>query len=159
RHAGAVAGGAAAAGDRGRRTADRRASAARGRRSASAPQRGRAPAPVCHPEPRSGRQEELMLEFLLALLATATVGVLLIPLLREKTTAHGRFEGELAIYRDQLAEIERESVAGVLAEADAAAARLEVERRILAAADNAPSSPATARDDTTLHKYLPPALA
>jgi cytochrome c-type biogenesis protein CcmH len=97
-----------------------------------------------------------MLEFLLALLTTATVGVLLIPLLRARTTTTDRLDGELAIYRDQLAEIERERAAGTLPESEAAAARIEVERRILASGDH-PPPPAQA--DATLHKILPPALA
>jgi cytochrome c-type biogenesis protein CcmH len=97
-----------------------------------------------------------MLEFLLALLTTATVGVLLVPLLRAKTASSGRLDGELAIYRDQLAEIERERAAGTLPESEAAAARIEVERRILAAGDHPPPP---ARADATLHKFLPPALA
>jgi cytochrome c-type biogenesis protein CcmH len=97
-----------------------------------------------------------MLEFLLALLTTATVGVLLIPLLRARTATSGRLDGELAIYRDQLAEIERERAAGTLPESEAAAARTEVERRILAAGDQ-PVLPA--RADATLHKILPPVLA
>jgi cytochrome c-type biogenesis protein CcmH len=97
-----------------------------------------------------------MLEFLLALLTTATVGVLLIPLLRSRTASTGRLEGELAIYRDQLAEIERERAAGTLPESEAAAARIEVERRILAAGDQPPPP---ARADATLHKVLPPVLA
>src|SRR5260370_15392613 len=98
-----------------------------------------------------------MLEFLLALLTTATVGVLLIPLLRAKTRTTGRLDGELAIYRDQLAEIERERAAGTLPESEAAAARIEVERRMLAAADAAPAAPAAS--SPALHKFLPPALA
>ncbi|HTB36135.1 MAG TPA: c-type cytochrome biogenesis protein CcmI, partial [Reyranella sp.] len=97
-----------------------------------------------------------MLEFLLALLTTATVGVLLVPLLRSRTTSTGRREGELAIYRDQLAEIERERAAGTLPESEAAAARIEVERRILAAGDQPPPA---AHADATLHKILPPVLA
>jgi cytochrome c-type biogenesis protein CcmH len=97
-----------------------------------------------------------MLEFLLALLTTATVGVLLIPLLRSRTASTGRLDGELAIYRDQLAEIERERAAGTLPESEAAAARIEVERRILSAGDQPPPP---ARADATLHKVLPPVLA
>jgi len=97
-----------------------------------------------------------MLEFLLALLTTATVGALLIPLLRARVTSTSRFEGELAIYRDQLAEIERERTGGALSESEAAAARLEIERRILAA-DSAARTAATPPD--TLHRLLPPALA
>src|SRR5258708_2923524 len=98
-----------------------------------------------------------MLEFLLALLTTATVGVLLIPLLRARNPSTSRFDGELAIYRDQLAEIERARAAGSLPEAEAAAARLEIERRILAAADSAKTTAPAA--SPTLHKLLPPALA
>ena len=97
-----------------------------------------------------------MLEFLLALLTTATVGVLLIPLLRSRTASTGRLDGELAIYRDQLAEIERERAAGTLPESEAAAACIEVERRILAAGDQPPPP---ARADAMLHKVLPPVLA
>lgn len=97
-----------------------------------------------------------MLEFLLALLTTATVGALLIPLLRRRAPSTSRFEGELAIYRDQLAEIERERAGGSLSESEAAAARLEIERRILAA-DSAAKTTAASSD--TLHRLLPPALA
>jgi cytochrome c-type biogenesis protein CcmH len=97
-----------------------------------------------------------MLEFLLALLTTATVGALLVPLLRARVPSAGRFEGELAIYRDQLAEIDRERAGGSLSESEAAAARLEIERRILAAADHA--TPAVDRP-SILHRLLPPALA
>jgi cytochrome c-type biogenesis protein CcmH len=98
-----------------------------------------------------------MLEFLLALLTTATVGVLLIPLLRSRSATTSRFEAELAIYRNQLTEIERERAGGTLPRAEAAAARLEVERRILAAADQAKAG--TASGMPALHKFLPPMLA
>ena len=99
-----------------------------------------------------------MLELLLALLATATVGILLIPLLRSSTAANTRFDGELGIYRDQLAEIERERAAGSLAETEAAAARTEVERRILAAGERATAA-SSAQPPSVLHKLLPPVLA
>ena len=97
-----------------------------------------------------------MLEFLLALLATGTVGALLFPLLRSGTPSTSRLDGELAIYRDQLAEIERERSTGALSDAEADSARLEIERRILAAADEA--KPATG-ESTLLLRLLPPALA
>lgn len=98
-----------------------------------------------------------MLEFLLALLTTATVGALLVPLLRSRVSTTRRLDGELAIYRDQLAEIERGRADGTLTESDAAAARLEIERRILAAADS--TTVLSTSDAPTLHKVLPPALA
>jgi cytochrome c-type biogenesis protein CcmH len=98
-----------------------------------------------------------MLEFLLALLTTATVGALLVPLLRASARRTERLDSELVIYRDQLAEIERDRAAGTTSEADAAAARIEVERRILAAANA--TKTATPTDSSTLHRFLPPALA
>jgi cytochrome c-type biogenesis protein CcmH len=98
-----------------------------------------------------------MLEFLLALLTTATVGVLLVPLLRNRASSTDRFDGELAIYRDQLAEIDRARAEDEISEAEASAARLEIERRILAAADRVPS--AEAASSPALHRLLPPALA
>ncbi|MBS0519107.1 MAG: c-type cytochrome biogenesis protein CcmI, partial [Proteobacteria bacterium] len=76
-----------------------------------------------------------MFEFLLALLTAGTIGVLLVPLLRTRLKATSRLDNDLAIYRDQLAEVERERAAGSLGDADAAAARTEIERRILTAAD------------------------
>ncbi len=102
-----------------------------------------------------------MLEFSLALLATLTVGALLLPFLRggaSETVATDaeRFEGELGIYRDQLAEIEAERAAGTLSDADAAAARLEIERRVLAASEG--RKPAAA-PSTALHRWVPPAIA
>lgn len=98
-----------------------------------------------------------MLEFFLALLTTATVGALLVPLLRTTATRTERLDSALAIYRDQLAEIERTRADGTVSEADAAAARIEVERRILAAANA--SDAAAPKDSATLHRFLPPALA
>jgi cytochrome c-type biogenesis protein CcmH len=98
-----------------------------------------------------------MLEFLLALLTTVTVGALLVPLLRAGAKQTDRLDSALAIYRDQLAEIERARADGATPEAEAAAARIEVERRILAAANAADA--AAPKDSSTLHRLLPPALA
>jgi cytochrome c-type biogenesis protein CcmH len=58
---------------------------------------------------------------------------------------------DLAVYRDQLAEIGRDQARGVLNQAEAEAARTEVERRILASAD-APAAPAP-------HRSAPRAVA
>jgi cytochrome c-type biogenesis protein CcmH len=44
---------------------------------------------------------------------------------------------ELSVYRDQLEEIGRDRAAGQISEADAEAARIEVSRRLIAAADAA----------------------
>jgi cytochrome c-type biogenesis protein CcmH len=98
-----------------------------------------------------------VLELLLALITTATVGVLLVPLLRTRHVTTDRLDHELALYRDQLAEVERERAAGALAASEAAAARTEIERRILAAADRR-EAPAVV-DTPAWHKYLVPALS
>ncbi|MFI5000089.1 MAG: c-type cytochrome biogenesis protein CcmI [Reyranellales bacterium] len=102
-----------------------------------------------------------MLEFLLALLTTATVAALLIPLLRARPQSPDgkieRLDHDLAIYRDQLAQIDREHAAGALPETEAAAARIEVERRILAAAERTESK--AAPESSALQRFLPPALA
>ena len=104
-----------------------------------------------------------MLEFLLALLTTATVAALLWPLLRMRLPARDRLSGELAIYRDQLAELERERAVGTLGAAEAAAARTEIERRMLAAGDAATATATgtgkAASSSDAVQKWLPPALS
>ncbi len=57
------------------------------------------------------------------------------PLLRRPSLPAG--DNDLAVYRDQLAEIDRDLSQGTIAAADAEAARIEVSRRLLAAADRA----------------------
>ena len=71
----------------------------------------------------------------LALLAMAAIaaGALAWPLLRRPATMGERAAHDLAVYRDQMAEIERDLARGVIAEAEARAARIEIARRMLAA--------------------------
>jgi cytochrome c-type biogenesis protein CcmH len=76
---------------------------------------------------------------LAGLLALAAL-VPLVPSLLRPAAARGRREADLALYRAQLAELERERGAGRLDEAGHAAAVLEVQRRLLAA----PGAPAGA---------------
>jgi cytochrome c-type biogenesis protein CcmH len=99
----------------------------------------------------------LMLEFLLAAMAAATVIVLLVPLLRRERRATPRLDHDLAIYRDQLAEIERERDAGALTTEETNAARLEIERRILVAASQA--EPPAQTTPSMLDRMLPVALS
>lgn len=72
---------------------------------------------------------------LLVLLALA---MLLRPLLRRRPPELARASYDVAIYRDQLDEISRDVARGVLGEAEAAAARLEIERRLLASQPRGP---------------------
>lgn len=67
-----------------------------------------------------------------ALAATAAL-VLGYALLRKPQTAAARIEHDLEVYRAQLDELSREREAGLVSETEAAAAKLEIERRVLAA--------------------------
>lgn len=78
-----------------------------------------------------------MIWALFALLLAATLAILLVPLLRRRGKAASRAEYDLTVYKDQLAEVERELERGTLSADQAEAARIEIQRRILAAADEA----------------------
>src|SRR5690606_18097394 len=55
-----------------------------------------------------------------------------------------RSGSDVAVYRDQLAELARDRAAGLIGEAEGEAARVEVARRLLAAADTPARAAATA---------------
>jgi cytochrome c-type biogenesis protein CcmH len=75
----------------------------------------------------------MTLWFILSLMTAAAILAVLWPLSRRpKTTADA---SDVAIYRDQLAEIDRDLAAGQIIEAEAAAAKTEVARRLIAATD------------------------
>ena len=75
----------------------------------------------------------MALWFPLALMTAAAVFIVLWPLGRARlATASG---GDLAVYRDQMRELERDRTAGLIGSAEAEAARVEISRRLLAAAD------------------------
>ncbi|MEK7245033.1 MAG: c-type cytochrome biogenesis protein CcmI, partial [Pseudomonadota bacterium] len=74
--------------------------------------------------------------FLFAIPLTGLAAALLVlPLWRRRTHAATRADFDLAVFRDQLAEIARDAERGLLDAKQAEAARLEVERRILVRAD------------------------
>jgi cytochrome c-type biogenesis protein CcmH len=68
-----------------------------------------------------------------ALMSVAAVLAVLWPLTRTARTDRGG--SDLVVYQDQLGEIDRDRGAGLIGEAEAEAARVEVSRRLLAAAD------------------------
>jgi cytochrome c-type biogenesis protein CcmH len=70
---------------------------------------------------------------MMAAMTGAAVLAVLWPLSRGRRVASSAREAALAVYRDQLAEIERDRARGVLADTEAEAARIEVSRRLLAA--------------------------
>jgi len=63
------------------------------------------------------------------------VAGLLWALMRRSAAAAGRLSYDINVYKDQLDEIEQELAQGLITDADAEAARTEIERRILAAAE------------------------
>src|SRR5689334_3057841 len=75
-----------------------------------------------------------------ALMTAAAIFAVLWPLGRGRTAQSAG--NDLAVYRDQLDEIARDRASGLIGEAEAEAARVEVSRRLLAAADAAPTEPA-----------------
>ncbi len=68
-------------------------------------------------------------------MTAAAVLAVLVPLLRTRAADSARADHDLEVYRDQLGELKRDLKRGLVAAEEAAAARLEIERRMLAAAD------------------------
>ena len=82
----------------------------------------------------------MVLWILFALMTAVAIFAVLLPLARSQ--AKRRSGSDLAVYRDQLAEIQRDRAAGQIGEAEAEAARVEVSRRLIGAADAAAAAPA-----------------
>ncbi len=80
---------------------------------------------------------EFFLWFLFAALTAATIAYILRAVFLGHT-AHGAREAGIAVYRDQLEELDRDVKRGILPETEAASARIEISRRLLAAADADP---------------------
>ena len=76
----------------------------------------------------------MILWLVFALMTAVAVLAVLWPLARRAPERGG---SDLAVYRDQLDEVARDRAAGLIGEAEAEAAKIEVSRRLLAAADAA----------------------
>jgi cytochrome c-type biogenesis protein CcmH len=88
-----------------------------------------------------------MLIALIALLTVAIAAAVVLPLMRARGEAPPRGAFDQAVYRDQLKELERDLARGLIDAKEASGARLEIERRLLAAdtrgaADAAPTQAA-----------------
>ncbi len=66
------------------------------------------------------------------LLTAGAVAAIVVPLRRRRATSPPRAAFDRAVYRDQLVEIDRDLDRGILDNDQAQAARIEVERRLLA---------------------------
>ena len=82
----------------------------------------------------------MTLWFVFALMTVAAIFAVLWPLSRGASAPAGG--SEAAVYRDQLAEIDRDVAAGLIGVSEAEAARVEIGRRLLAAADGERDLPA-----------------
>lgn len=82
-----------------------------------------------------------MFWIIIAVLTAVSALILIHPLLRkgEVVEAYG-YEGEVAVYQDQLTELAREKDAGIIGDAEAEYARAEIGRRLIAASEAAQSS-------------------
>src|SRR3954465_5111311 len=85
-----------------------------------------------------------------ALMTAAAIFAVLWPLGR--THAPAAAGNDIAVYRDQLDEIARDRAAGLIGEAEAEAARVEVSRRLIAAADTVLADPSV--PGGTLHRRV-----
>jgi cytochrome c-type biogenesis protein CcmH len=97
----------------------------------------------------------MLLAVVLAVMTVAVVASVVVPLMRGVRAAPGRDAFDRAVYRDQLGELERDLARGLIDASEAATARLEIERRLLAA---------DARETATIENAAPrtsssPALA
>ena len=80
--------------------------------------------------------------------------------LRKPDAARGRRDAALALHREQLSELDLERAEGRIGEPEHAAAVLEVQRRLLAAADQADAAPApSSRSPILVALLLVPAAA
>src|SRR5690606_6420934 len=90
----------------------------------------------CAPRAGDVNRARMSLYLILALMTAAAIFAVLWPLSR-----HPREDAadrqDVAVYRDQLDEIERDRKAGLIADSEADAARVEISRRLIAAADSA----------------------
>jgi cytochrome c-type biogenesis protein CcmH len=83
----------------------------------------------------------MLLAATLAAVTIAVVAAVVLPLLRARRDEPERARIDRAVYRDQLKELERDRERGLIDESAAATARLEIERRLLAAESRAAPAP------------------
>jgi cytochrome c-type biogenesis protein CcmH len=94
-----------------------------------------------------------MIWLAIALLAVVALAPLALSL-RRAVSARSRQEAAVALHRAQLAELERDLADGRIAPAEHANAILEVQRRLLAAADSSDSSPRASSRSPVLFALL-----
>ena len=95
-----------------------------------------------------------LLWVLIGLISLIVCAIILQTLMRQNnSTPPARAEFDITVYKDQLSELERDLQRGILSADLAAAARTEIERRILTLADVADATTKKMRDQSLAH-YL-----
>lgn len=84
----------------------------------------------------------MTLWIILTVLTAAAAALVAVPFIRRLDDADRKSVTSVEVYKDQLAEVEREQKEGLIDEAEAVASRVEIERRILAAAKAESGTPA-----------------
>jgi cytochrome c-type biogenesis protein CcmH len=97
----------------------------------------------------------MVLWIAMAALAAAVCLPLLMALSRPPRAARGAAGGAMAIYRDQLEELDRDIARGIVAGSEAGAARTEIARRLIREGE---APPAEARPDERPHKVAVAAI-
>ncbi|MCP1336349.1 c-type cytochrome biogenesis protein CcmI [Futiania mangrovi] len=77
----------------------------------------------------------LLFVLLAALMTLGAVAALLVPLRRREAHVRAHDASSAEVYRDQIAQVERDRAAGLVSEREAAEARAEIGRRLLAASE------------------------
>jgi len=93
----------------------------------------------------------MTLWLLFLVMTAAAIFAVLWPLARRAPLRRG---SDVAVYRDQLGEIQRDRATGLIGEAEAEAARVEVSRRLIAAADAAASEEPVQETSTLLYRRV-----
>ncbi|MGL4284734.1 MAG: c-type cytochrome biogenesis protein CcmI [Phreatobacter sp.] len=94
-----------------------------------------------------------------AVMTAAAIFAVLLPLARSRDSVARSSGSDLVVYKDQLAEIGRDRQVGLIGEAEADAARIEVSRRLIAAADQASPSLDLSPPDSSLRRRRITAVA
>ncbi len=100
----------------------------------------------------------MLLWLTIALLLVVTLAALLLPLFRGRDTIETRDVFDANVFKDQLKTIDREVEEGQMEREDAEAARLEISRNLLAAADKAEQNPALKAQDRHVSRLAAMAL-
>lgn len=94
-----------------------------------------------------------------AVMTSVAIFAVLWPLARVRQASVVSDASDLAVYRDQMAEIDRDLDRGLIAPHEASAARTEVSRRLLAAAERAEATSPEAASGATLRRRIAAVIA